>query len=148
MKQVVKFNPILKAGIIRGIGVDNYYKSHPLTRKYLFQEGLKEFFMWQERNFGSRHNYNIHIIKRNGWVSVKEYLNEWAKTHGLKDYSEYNKKYHHKRVLELKSKGLCYDCKNNINNLKHSRCDSCLTKHKEKARKRATLNLNNTKVEE
>ena len=131
----MKFNPILKAGLIRGIGKEFYYKCHPLTKVELFQEALKEFFMWQERKFGSRHKYNLHIIKRNGWKDVKEYLDEWARTHGLKDYSEYNKKYQKKRVRSLKKKGLCFECMGSLDN-KNSRCNSCLKKHSLREKKR------------
>jgi len=136
IKSEIKFNPILKAGLIRGIGREFYYKSHPLTKVELFQMALKDFYMWQERTFGSRHKYNLHIIKRNGWKSVKEYMDEWARTMGLPDYAAYNKKYRKKRSIEIKLKGLCSQCKIKIENKKHSRCDQCLEKHRIKERDR------------
>lgn len=124
----LKFNPILKAGLINGIGKEIYYKSHPLTKIELFQMALKEFFMWQIKTFGSRHKYNLYIIKRNGFESPKEYLDFWAESKGLANYSEYNRGYRKKRLLFLKEKGLCYECTKSLDN-NNKRCNNCLKQH-------------------
>ena len=129
-----RFNPRLKYSLIKSIGNEIYYKSHPLTRIELFQMALKEFFMWQIKTFGSRNKYNLHIIERNGFKNRKEYMDFWATNKGFKSYSEYNKKYKHQTVIKLKKEKRCFECRKNTEN--NSRCDECLLKHRERENKR------------
>lgn len=131
MTNKIKFNPILKKGLIKSIGEDFYYKSHPLTKIELFQMALQQFFKWQEAVFGSRYKYNLYIIKRSGFENAKDYLNEWAKTKGFVSYLEYL----NERKIKLKRKGLCVECGFVCNN-KKTRCEVCIKKHNSRERRR------------
>ena len=141
-----KMSPRLKYGIInRYIGREDYSMMSRETKIFLFQQAMQKFYNWQVEVFGSRYNYNKYLIIRNGFDSIKEYLDEWAKSKGLKDYSEYNRKYAKGRREKLKELGLCVNCKEKLDT-ENIRCSICSESHRVEEKIRHRKNLTNSQT--